>query len=309
MLLDRIAIQFGVSKGLVESIVASAPHRYKVYSVDKKVGSGKRTIAQPAKEVKAIQKFVVSEIINKLPIHHAAKAYVRGGGIKENARVHVTNDYLLKMDFENFFPSLKPDDLARHISKYMAQELSEEDVQVILNACFWKPRTENTLKLSIGGPSSPFISNSLMFDFDTKSSSLANELSVSYTRYADDLTFSTKSRFCLRKVEKEIEAIIIKLEYPNLIINKKKTIHVSKKYHRRVTGLVLSSQNKLSLGRARKRKIRAMAHRAMMGKLDMRNTEYLAGLLAFSLDVEPEFVKKLDEKYKGNNLLRLLSPQ
>ena len=75
---------------------------------------------------------------------------------------------------------------------------------------------------------------------------------MAYSRYADDLTFSTNRRGVLRQIEVSISGVVRKLRYPRLEINHHKTIHTSKKHHRRVTGIVLSSDGKVSLGRKKR---------------------------------------------------------
>lgn len=297
MLIQRIADEFGLSISVVSKIVTTAPHRYKSYEVKKKSGDGVRVVAQPAKEIKIIQSFIVNNVINGLPIHDSASAYRKQRNIKWNAREHAKNRFLLKMDFRSFFPSLRPEHLVQHINQYMPREFSDEDLKIITRICFWKPRNESHLRLSIGGPSSPFISNTLMYNFDNEISDISACHEVKYTRYADDLTFSTNQPGTLTNIEEEVIRVIKSLKYPELFINSKKTIHTSKKHHRRVTGLILSSQGNVSLGRRRKREISVMVHHAIRGRLDATKNKRLKGLLAFSHDVEPGFVERLELKY------------
>lgn len=299
MLVESITEKYQVPESVIRELVATAPYRYKVYKVPKKFGDGYRLIAQPAKEIKALQKFLVLNVISKLPVHDAATAYRKGQGIRRNAEHHVHSRYMLKMDFSNFFPSLVPHDILQHLDRHMSDSLSEEDLLVICKIGFWRPRGEKELRLSIGAPSSPAISNTLMLDFDTQISCMAAERGVIYTRYSDDLTFSCKEAQVLQTVEKDVYEITHDLVYPTLQINANKTIHVSKKHHRRVTGLVLSSDDKVSLGRERKRHIRAMVHRAFRNELDNSKMDQLKGFLAFASDVEPMFIQSLVRKY-GN---------
>ena len=291
---------------MVSVIVVTAPHRYKVYDVDKKSGQGKRKIAQPAKEVKLIQRFIVTEVINDLPVHDAASAYRKKRGIRYNAQAHVKNTFLLKMDFAEFFPSLRPHHLLQHMQKYMPNKFQEEDLEVIRRVCFWKPREKEGLRLSIGGPSSPFISNTLMYDFDNQITDFTKDKGITYTRYADDLTFSTNQPDVLKEIEKLVRKVVEELRYPKVSVNVAKTIHTSKKHHRQVTGLVLSSQGIVSLGRERKREISSMVHHAIVGDLDVERKVRLKGLLAFSYDVEPAFITRLKKKYGSKKVAKLL---
>jgi hypothetical protein len=294
---SKIADEFLLSEAMVRSIVKSAPHRYKVYTVSKRSGRGRRTIAQPAREVKILQRFVVKEFLCDLPIHSAAAAYVTGRGIKDNAAAHVGSRFLLKMDFREFFPSIKPYDLRAHLTSYLPDKFDDDDLNALCDIIFWKPRRSKIFELCIGGPSSPFISNTIVFRFDQEMASFCRERKVIYTRYADDLTFSTNEAGMLSETENFVQDVLTRIDYPKLTINTEKTIHSSKKHHRRVTGLVLSSEGKVSLGRDRKRELRAMLYRSLINHDGKPEIQKLRGYLAFALDVEPTFIESMREKF------------
>jgi hypothetical protein len=74
--------------------------------------------------------------------------------IKDNALQHVNNQYLLKMDFKNFFLSIKPEMFLTCVRK-QGLKLSERDSLILANLFFWKLRRNSSLRLSIGAPSSP----------------------------------------------------------------------------------------------------------------------------------------------------------
>lgn len=292
-----LANEFALPISIVEVVVRTAPHRYKTFRIPKRNGRGMRTIAQPASEVKAFQRFLVNQVLSDLPVHDSASAYVRGRGIKQNALAHVKHGYLLKMDFASFFPSIKPRDLEAHLDHYDPNRFTEEDKAAISSIVFWKPRNAAARELCIGGPSSPFVSNTIMYSFDEMMASYCEERNIIYTRYADDLSFSTNEPGMLADVERQVKAALKDMEYPTLRINVEKTVHTSKKHFRSVTGLVLSSQGLVSLGRQRKRQIRAMLHRVATGKEPIQDIQQIRGYLAFALDVEPDFVNRLREKF------------
>src|SRR5438046_1659914 len=88
-------------------LVQSAPYRYKVYQIPKRNPGQFRTIAQPAREVKILQRWVMKHVLAKFEVHPAATAYRKDLSILDNARPHASSRFLLKMDFKDFFPSLK----------------------------------------------------------------------------------------------------------------------------------------------------------------------------------------------------------
>ena len=302
IVLQTIVEALSIPQNDVLRIAKTAPHRYKVYSVDKRSGTGKRTIAQPSRELKAIQKCLIHEVLCDLPVHSAATAYSKGDSIRNNASQHVTNNYLLKMDFSDFFPSIKPRDLIQHIMAHSEQNFDRNDLDLILRILFWSPKRSRDLVLSIGAPSSPFISNSIMYNFDILLSDECAKQGIIYTRYADDIALSCNKQNILADMRNYIIHTAESIKYPRLQINHKKTVFTSKKHHRAVTGIVLSSQGTLSLGRERKRLIRSMINKFKNNTLMENDCSRLHGLLAFALDVEPSFYDRMTKKY-GNDTL------
>ncbi len=178
----------------LKKYISTCPHRYKVYKIPKRNGNGTRIIAQPAKELKYLQRLVCDKYLHPLPVHNACMAYKKNTNIRDNALVHVKNNFLLKMDFKDFFPSINPSDLLKHIEKHRPWEACIEDTFVIEKLFFYLPERHGPLKLSIGAPTSPFISNTIMYEFDSSISEICNKNSVSYSRYADDIAFSTNKK-------------------------------------------------------------------------------------------------------------------
>jgi hypothetical protein len=106
MIAERIATQFGLSVPYVERLARTASHRYMHYAIKKKSG-GEREIAHPSRELKVLQKWLLENILIKLPIHVSATAYQKGSSIRINAGIHAANNYILRVDFQNFFPLLQ----------------------------------------------------------------------------------------------------------------------------------------------------------------------------------------------------------
>lgn len=295
-LIDALQEATGLSEAQILRLITRSPHTYKIYSIPKRSG-GKRTIAQPAKETKFLQRWLVANVFIDLPLHEYATAYITNSNIKKNAAAHKGNSYISKFDFENFFPSIKESDLIQHFRKHLCAQFSESDIQMIARICCIASTRSEVRSLSIGAPSSPLLSNSVMFDFDAMISSWCKSNGFSYTRYADDLTFSTNVKGRSPEIEAMLSKTISSLTYPKIRLNKKKSIHLSKKYQRRVTGLVINNEGQLSIGRSRKRAISALIHRYSLNKLTMEETLHLQGLLGFSKDIEPSFILSMKRKY------------
>ncbi|MDQ1811732.1 retron St85 family RNA-directed DNA polymerase [Massilia sp. CCM 9210] len=297
-------ISLGITEYQLERLIQRSPNTYKTYAIPKRSG-GYRTIAQPAKETKFIQKWLIENVFSTLAVHECATAYKKGASIKANVLVHVSNSYIAKFDFSNFFSSIKYEHVLSFLTNRLSDTFDANDISKMAQASCIKHVGQNTLCLSVGAPSSPMLSNAIMFEFDDLISSWAAANQLSYTRYADDLTFSTNAKGSCLKIEAKLREVIADLEHVVLTLNDQKTVHLSKKFQRRVTGLVINNQAQISLGRDRKREISALIHKFSLNRLPDDDIYRLQGLLGFASDVEPDFIVRMNQKY-GNQLLHEL---
>ncbi len=284
-LLPLLVSETGLSEYDILKIVRNAPRRYKTYPIAKR-GGGERIISQPARELKVLQRILVEKILSGLPVHPAATAYRKGTSIRANAGVHAGTGPI-KFDFKDFFPSITARDWRVYCEQKSLFE-DELDLSITTSIFFQKRDDSSSLRLAIGAPSSPALSNVLMNDFDTRIADLVRMDEVRYT-----------------VVEKSLRKAIREIKSPSLTINEAKTVLATIKYKRFVTGLVLTNDGKVSIGQERKRKIRAALHSDFYGRLQLAQRKELAGLLAFVSDVEPQFLERLEKKY-GRDLIRRL---
>ena len=291
MLAEQISDDLQLPIDYIHTVAKTASHRYKTYEIMKKAG-GVRTIHHPARELKTMQRWLVSHVINHLPVHQAAAAYRPGIGIASNAAVHQKSRFLLRIDFEDFFPSLTAGDIRSYVldNQDHVKDWDDDDVAFFCaTACRWDC-------LTIGAPSSPGIANALCMQLDTRLTEFCKSKSVRYTRYADDLFFSARKSGVLLAVESRLGKVVKALDWPKgLKVNRKKTAHVSKRGRRIVTGLILTSDGAVSVGRKRKRTIRSWIHQ--LEKLRPKERRRLAGMLAFVKSVEPTFINRIIVKY------------
>jgi RNA-directed DNA polymerase len=307
-LLERLSNDLALPPDDLLYLVKSAPYRYKVYEIAKKAPGKKRTIAQPAREVKPLQYWVMKNVLAAFPIHPAAVAYRNGKSILDNAAPHAAHKYLCKLDFMSFFPSIKSTDFEKFMRlNPLASVWTEEEIGYLSKILFWRKKRNNVPQLSIGAPSSPLLSNILLYNFDLKIEALCAARGVTYTRYADDLSFSTNQPGVMVQLERQVAEICTKTRPPRLKLNETKTVHASKKGLRRVTGLVLTNDGRVSMGRERKREISAGFHRYVRGLLNEQEVAQLCGLISFAKSVEPVFLQTLAKKYGAAALNHLLA--
>ncbi|MEQ5184500.1 retron St85 family RNA-directed DNA polymerase [Providencia alcalifaciens] len=295
----------GISSTKLASTALRSPLKYKVYKIPKR-GSGVRVIAQPTPKVKNLQRKLVNFLRTQLTIHSCATAYEPGKSIRENALQHVNNRYLLKMDFANFFNSITPE-MFKNALLHDSVEIDENSLILLNSIFFWCPgkKLSGKLVLSVGAPSSPFISNYVMKKFDQLLSEICHQASITYTRYADDMTFSTQRENVLFTLKEQIATLLVKLGYENITINESKTVFSSKAHNRHVTGVTLTNDNKLSVGRKNKRYASSLIFRFKLGELSADEILMLKGLLAHYFHIEPEFKLSMQKKY-GAEIIRYI---
>lgn len=301
-----LSTETGLTESLVRNIMKSAPGRYKEYAIPKRSG-GVRQIAQPAREVKLLQRALVATVLKKLPIHNSATAYRTGMSIRDNALPHAGSGPILKLDFRDFFPSIKSHDWVLYCreNKCLADD---EDIQLTASLLFQRQSGYRSLRLAVGAPSSPILSNIIMYRFDSVISEEVLKDRVVYTRYADDLTFSAPRTGFLNGVLKIVSKTLRGLHFPSLDINEDKTTYVTSKFHRTVTGLTITNDGKVTIGRDKKRLLSASVHRAKLLKLSSDSLRSLAGHLAYVNSVEPGFIIALRVKY-GDMIINFIQSQ
>ena len=294
-LIDKVSAESGISVSEIYAQLPSAPLAYKTFKISKKNG-GFREVSQPNKLVKSIQRAIIKLFISQFPVHRCANAYVEGKSLIDNAKPHLDNSFLLKLDFENFFPSIFYHDLVTYLEQ-RAIEVSSLDYIFIKNYLF-KRNKKNQYHLCIGAPSSPMISNILMYSFDEMVDEMCTVLGVKYTRYADDLTFSCNDYNALQNTLVQVKEIVKNYtDIKNLTINHNKTTIVGKGRSRRVTGVVITNEGNPSVGRYTRKKVRAMLHHFNNKTLKKDDIPYLHGIISHINSIEPDFYKKLKEQY------------
>ena len=227
---------------------------YETFSIPKKNG-GERVIHAPKRDLKFLQK-KLAEVLwdcyvfdlekkskNKnVKVPKLSHAFEKNKSIITNAQVHRNKKYVLNLDLKNYFDSF-------NFGRVRGFFIKDKDFQVIPEiatmiaqiACY-------DGKLPQGAPSSPIITNLITRILDYRIVKLAKKYRFSYTRYADDLTFSTNRDLSSNKLRsaKILEKFLYELE--NLIvssgfeINSQKTRLSDNMQRQEVTGLVVNKK-------------------------------------------------------------------
>lgn len=275
---------------------------YSNFLIGKK-GGGVRQIYHPSKELKSIQKILTDAFILKLPIHQCAKAYAKGSSIKHNATAHKDGSYFLRMDFKNFFESISISDVINFCQDtfvgYFPTWVDEDSKYFAKLVCYKN-------KIVMGAVTSPSLTNAMCFELDKKIFELCKNSEVTYTRYADDLYFSCKELKVLKLIEKEVKCIISGLSVPSsLSLNMGKTRHSSRKRRVLITGIIITNNNKISIGRQKKRELRSKIFN--WSNLEPDDKSYLSGYLSYVKSIEPLFINALCLKYGADLVSNVLN--
>jgi len=231
---------------------------YISFDIPKKNG-GIRHIHAPISDLKIIQKKLSEALWEHQETIWAEKginpnishAFEKGKSIISNAKIHRNKRLLLNVDLENFFDSFHFGRVRGYFNKNNDFQLPIEVATVIAQLSCYNG------SLPQGAPSSPIITNYICQIFDFRVLAIAKRFKLDYTRYADDLTFSTNNRAFIDTQEDFHRELTKIIESAGFRINKDKTRLQYKDSKQEVTGLVVNK--KLSVDREYCRKTKAMA--------------------------------------------------
>lgn len=218
--------------------------RYKTFSIKKKSGA-ERTINAPVNGLKTILRslnFVLQCIYKP---HEAATGFVLDKSIVDNARKHVGHNYVLNIDLKDFFHSFDRNRVKMGIwyDFFQLDKTKEPLAFLLASLCTHPFEADGEIKtlLPQGSPTSPTLTNILCKKLDRRLNGLANRFGATYTRYADDITFSSPHNIYTNETfTAELNRIIE--EDQKLKINPKKTRLQKAGYQQEVTGLVVNEK-------------------------------------------------------------------
>ncbi|MEH2399112.1 reverse transcriptase domain-containing protein [Nostoc sp.] len=262
---------------------------YTTFQIPKKTGEY-RTISVPHTCLKIIQRKLNQVLKCVYQPKPSTQGFVTGKSIVTNAKQHLRQRYVLNLDIKDFFSSIN---FGRVRGLFMASpyNCTEEIATVLAQICCH----EN--KLPQGAPTSPIVSNMISARLDSQLQRLAKKYHCIYTRYADDITFSTsRPKFPghLAWFSEEAEKLILSddlkktIEDNGFIVNESKSRLYSKYRHQEVTGITVNK--KLNVKRKYIRQIRAMLHAWEKYGLD---------------NAQAEFYNQFDKKYSSRKKQKL----
>lgn len=272
-----------------------------VHQIEKRSG-GSREICSPSLKLKVANKWILDNILDKIPVSKQAHGFVKNRSIVTNATMHIhtTESWLLRIDIDNFFFNISLNSI---IKIFQNIGYVNEVANVLASICSYEGH------LPQGFPTSPYLANLFLKEFDHQVFKFCEKLDseVIYTRYADDLIISGLKKngytLAIKKVKKYIKDQLVSL---NLTINSNKT-KIQKKEIKHITGLNIS-QRGVSISNNYIKNIEQTIYYCkrfgIVGHLKYNNLENVSNFKGY-LYGTAYFIKMIDPA-KGKKILREL---
>ncbi|HRI70552.1 MAG TPA: reverse transcriptase family protein [Polyangium sp.] len=291
------------------------PH-YVYFEIPKRSG-GTRLLSAPHEHLAKAQQWVFENVLQKLPVEGAAHGFVKGRSTVTNAKEHLHQGIVINLDLSDFFPTIG---FGRVRGFFESLGYSPAVATIFALLCTEPPRRKVTYDgvtywvaigdrgLPQGACTSPTISNLVSRKLDRRLSGMTRKMGWTYTRYADDLTFSAELQDVGegKKGRKDLGMLLARIRHivqeEGFAINPKKGRIQHAGGRQEVTGIVVN--DKLAMPREEVRKLRAILHQAKKTGLEAQNREkiphfeaYLKGKIAYLNMVDPDRAMQLAKAY------------
>ena len=238
--LSSLEQDLGINAKTLYAVSNNLSKHYRKAKLLKKNG-GFRNLSVPDEVLKNIQKRISEVLLIHMPISRYAKAYRFGSSTLRNAKHHVGKQIVLKLDILHFFDSIRYSTVK---DKVFPEKIYAEPLRILLTMLCYHKDT-----LPQGAPSSPAITNIILYEFDEQIGQWCAEHGIAYTRYCDDMTFS--GNFDPAEV---IHFVRLELQKMGCLLNEQKTRIQHPGQQQTVTGIVVNE--KLSIPADYRRKLR-----------------------------------------------------
>lgn len=328
--LGHLASRTGVPYEHLRDIVARDTRlpAYRTFRISKRSG-GSRVISAPGPHLKKVQSWLTQHVLNKVQPHMASHAFSPGSSIADCARQHAGARWLVKVDIADFFGSITEIQVFHVFHKLGYNELVSFELARLCTTLpvasakhsmkAWHVRflrrriqfySEKLIgRLPQGAPTSPMLANLVMLSVDEELQRLADSYGLIYTRYSDDITFSTQDAFSREQAMVIVKQSAAILKRQGLFPNRAKTAIVHPGARRVVLGLLVDG-NQPRLSRAFRDRLRQHLYyletRGIMAHVQARGFDSAGGLYRHLRGLI-DYANMVDQPYAQNQLLRLQS--
>lgn len=276
------------------------PSFYTRFRIPKRKG-GYRELIDPAPELKFLQRTVLDFLTDTLQLlpHNAAHGFVKHRDMYTNALQHKGSRHIVAMDLADFFPSITEELLQTKLSdiSFLAQAESHE----FLNSVIQLATLDGCLPQ--GSPLSPFLSNLIMIDFDYHISLTLKEFNqfIRYSRYADDMTFSSQKPIDLANIKLMVNTVIHQRYNDQIKVQESKTKYLMNTKRCFITGIKYNQEKNLTIGHEKKKELKHNLHQLFVkfvnGDLTKEECQEVLGYFSFLSRVEPNYARYLEQRY------------
>lgn len=306
-LADFLGIEYKVLRFLAYHRDVVTIDHYHHYKIQKRNG-GTRNIAAPKKVLKSVQKKILEGILEKFAsqsdgykfISSNAHGFIKGRSVVTGANIHEKSPSLLiNMDIEDFFPTIT---FQRVRGMFMGFGYSGYIASLLAMLCTYCERMEIEVNgkrkfvattgriLPQGSPASPMITNILCRSLDKRLNGIASKFGFIYTRYADDISFSTKEA-SMTDVGKFCGLVTKIISDEGFKLNFEKTRFLKKNNCQSITGIVVNN-DRLGVRKKWVKTLRAAIHNARKalaeGKVPYESISEISGMASWLKCVNEE---------------------
>lgn len=265
---------------------------YVTFAIPKRSG-GQRLIMAPKKKLKALQRSLNEQLLERLPQSAHAHGFVKGRSVRSGAAPHVNKGVVIRLDLADFFPSVTFERVRGLLIGFGYGFPVATTLAVLMTESERQPVTIDGVTYHVpvgrrhcvqGAPTSPAICNAIVTRLDRRLAGLARSLGFTYTRYADDLTFSGDSASAVARIISRAKRIV---KEEGFAINEAKTRVMRRGGSQRVTNVVVNET--LGVSRRERRRVRAAIHQAARSATTSAHTlRQLSGNVAYVAMLNPQ---------------------
>jgi hypothetical protein len=283
-------------------------HHYTYRWLCKRSGKA-RLLEMPKQRLKAIQRRILHEILDRIPPHGAVHGYRRGRSVVTYTAPHCGRRIVIHLDLRDFFPSIRasrvhalfraagyPAGVARLLTGLCTNSVPRDVAEATPPGAYrsWLAAGRRLLDhphLPQGAPTSPALGNLCAYRLDCRLSALARSIGAAYTRYADDLAFSGSGKLerCARRFQVGVARIALEEGFE---VHTRKTRFMRQGVRQQLGGVVLNAR--LNVSRPDYERLKAILHNCVRHGPQSQNREgrsdfraHLAGRIAYVTQLNP----------------------
>jgi len=284
--------------------------RHYHYSLHKKRDGNYRLLESPKRRLKSLQRQINNRILNHCKVHQAAHGFIKKNNCKTHAAIHTNKKFLFVFDLQQCFQSIQWHQIysifsnlgySREVSYYLTKICTHQNYAnhpLLYKLDSLQQSRLKTRHLPQGAPSSPALSNLVLYHLDKRLTGLAKKLHLEYSRYADDLAFSGNQQRCWKFFEPLVGAICLEEGFQ---LNHRKSRILKTAQRQKLTGIVVNQ--KVNIDRRYYDQLKATLHNCQRHGLSSQNRfnhpDFRAHLLGCI-----QYVKSLNSN-KGEKLYQL----